>query len=242
MYKWNPIREANERDAYSKLVHVTAGLYFWEFFTSLDFDWTFLTGKRRLKWPTVVYFLNRYCFLAALISLMYAQDITTTVQIDCRVVYDIVQVTGNMSVGLSSMTFALRTAAIYGLLFCKLANSGSTGYREKVASIYKLETKLISRMAQKSQTVTMLFRDGLIYYIVALLGNVLVAVFELLDIDPIFDVMFNMPSIAIMTIAATRAVRNLQDGLMSNGMTVTSGVELTTELEVVELGNPNTGQ
>jgi len=73
--------------------------YSWEWFTSLEFDWQYLSGKRAFRWPMVClfqlcmasyganiamtkifYFLNRYCLLFALIGMygfhypIYASD------------------------------------------------------------------------------------------------------------------------------------------------------------------------
>jgi hypothetical protein len=60
----------------------------WEWFTSLDFDWDFIQGTRKFRWPMVsvsfgveprwtltvasgqiFYFLNRYCLLFSLIGM-----------------------------------------------------------------------------------------------------------------------------------------------------------------------------
>lgn len=113
-------------------------------------------------------------------------------------------------------------------------------------SFWKL--RILAKAVHTSVFVTILFRDGLIYFIVAwvtivsvvswlwlitfrsLLGNIVVVVFEVIDIDPLWNVIFNIPSVAIITvsllasigtfrehnhyssqIAATRAVRNLQE-------------------------------
>ena len=35
---------------YAPLIH---GIYRWEFVTSLDFDWQFLSGKKQFRWPLV---------------------------------------------------------------------------------------------------------------------------------------------------------------------------------------------
>lgn len=88
----------------NKIAHFTAGLYLWvipfmsamllllslerswELLTTLYFDWSFVSGKRRWRWPIVgnpllrsshrltriyqlLYFLNRYAYLAAMIVL-----------------------------------------------------------------------------------------------------------------------------------------------------------------------------
>ncbi|KAK7685073.1 hypothetical protein QCA50_011910 [Cerrena zonata] len=54
MFEWDLEREAQERDVFFKLVHVTAGVYLWEFLVSLSFDASLLTRRRKLTFPTVI--------------------------------------------------------------------------------------------------------------------------------------------------------------------------------------------
>ncbi|KAL1746037.1 hypothetical protein HDZ31DRAFT_62597 [Schizophyllum fasciatum] len=47
MTDWeSPEELARDSVVYANLMHVVLGLYAWEFFTSLDFDWQFITGSR----------------------------------------------------------------------------------------------------------------------------------------------------------------------------------------------------
>jgi hypothetical protein len=34
-------------------MHAIIGLYMWEFFNSLDFEWQVMTGQKRFRWPLV---------------------------------------------------------------------------------------------------------------------------------------------------------------------------------------------
>ncbi|KAI0782933.1 hypothetical protein C8Q75DRAFT_737261 [Abortiporus biennis] len=77
-----------------------------------------------------------------------------------------------------------------------------------VLTAYKLFTTMRHRDA--SHLVKILFRDGLIYFVTAFLLNVIVTTFDALDLNPIMSIIFNVPSAVFVTIAATRAVRNLQ--------------------------------
>ena len=63
------------------------GVYLWELFTTCDFEWSLITGRRKFTWPLseldrlplpfvetdqsvlVFFFLTRYCILWALIGL-----------------------------------------------------------------------------------------------------------------------------------------------------------------------------
>jgi hypothetical protein len=57
MTDWNSPEElARDAIVFNNLLHAMAGLWIWEFVTSLDFDWQFITGKRKFKWPMVRFF------------------------------------------------------------------------------------------------------------------------------------------------------------------------------------------
>ncbi|PCH35327.1 hypothetical protein WOLCODRAFT_19913 [Wolfiporia cocos MD-104 SS10] len=52
MPNWSSSTElVADADAFTKLMHCLAGVYFWEFFTSLDFEWKVITGKKKFQWP-----------------------------------------------------------------------------------------------------------------------------------------------------------------------------------------------
>ncbi|KAH7102124.1 hypothetical protein BKA62DRAFT_792653 [Auriculariales sp. MPI-PUGE-AT-0066] len=55
--------------AYTLLVHVVAGIYFWEFSVTLNFDWRILRGKRPRNLGALLYLLPRYsCLVTAIIA------------------------------------------------------------------------------------------------------------------------------------------------------------------------------
>ncbi|THV01964.1 hypothetical protein K435DRAFT_853238 [Dendrothele bispora CBS 962.96] len=55
----------------------------------------------------------------------------------------------------------------------------------------------------------MIFGDGLIYFFIAFLSNVVATVFMLLNLNPIMSIIFNVPSAIAGTIVACAAVRRL---------------------------------
>ncbi|KAH9956517.1 hypothetical protein BC827DRAFT_1385966 [Russula dissimulans] len=53
-----------------KLWHAAAGLYLWEFFTTLDYEWNIIQGRRPFRWPAfLIYSVTR---LATLMSIVFA--------------------------------------------------------------------------------------------------------------------------------------------------------------------------
>jgi hypothetical protein len=61
-----------------------------------------------------------------------------------------------------------------------------------------------------------LFRDGIVYFVIAFSVNVCVAVFLLLDLNPVMNVMFSLPAACITASAATRSFIRLNTHLAPN--------------------------
>ncbi|EIN08352.1 hypothetical protein PUNSTDRAFT_113902 [Punctularia strigosozonata HHB-11173 SS5] len=112
MTLWNsPAVLAYDQNVFAKLMHAMLGLYGWEFLMSLDFEWSFLCGKRRLRWPMVPYFLGRYMLLTTLITICIALD--STHPLDCQTLYTFNQLAGMSSAGFSTINLSIRTIAIW---------------------------------------------------------------------------------------------------------------------------------
>lgn len=62
----------------------------------------------------------------------------------------------------------------------------------------------------------LLFRDGIIYFVIAFSANLIVVVFLLLNLNPIMDVMFFLPAACITASVATRSFVRLNTHLTSN--------------------------
>lgn len=112
MVNWSSMEEI-QKDAvvFDRFMHALLGVYIWEWFTSLRFDWKYISGKKKFRWPMVFYFLNRYCLLFALVGIAISLNVTTV--INCQVLYTYIQVLGNASVGLASINLSLRTMAVW---------------------------------------------------------------------------------------------------------------------------------
>ncbi|EPQ52087.1 hypothetical protein GLOTRDRAFT_140532 [Gloeophyllum trabeum ATCC 11539] len=112
MVDWNSPEElAKESQAFTNFMHAILGLYAWEWTTSLPFDWEFVSGKRKFRWPMIFYMAGRYCLLIALIGIAIALD--TTTPINCQALYTFNQLTGQSTIGFASINLAIRTMAIW---------------------------------------------------------------------------------------------------------------------------------
>jgi len=214
---------------------------------SFDFDYAFLSGKRKFRWPLIFYFTGRYSLIAAMIGIIVALNATT--QLNCQSLYTYNQCLGNIALGMASVNLSLRTVAVWGrkwyiigtlvaislghwsLLLHGILVAAAwvpgqgcviTSTDSKILSasfIYSMAfdfivlvltaSKLIRPTGTTSQLVNMIFADGLVYFIVAFLANLLATVFMVLNLNPVMSIIANVPAVVISTIAASRVVRRL---------------------------------
>jgi hypothetical protein len=102
----SPSRHAGLTDltvAFGKFMHVLLGLYMyaylafsaspihparsWEWFTSLGFDWDFISGKKKFRWP-MVGFRSPLCVVRALIlsaGVLFLKSILPVIRVDWNV-------------------------------------------------------------------------------------------------------------------------------------------------------------
>jgi len=228
-------------------MHVLLGLYIWEWFSSLPFDWEYISGKRTFRWPMIFYFLNRYCLLFALIGIAIALNVTT--EIDCQGLYTFNQCFGNAAIGLASINLSLRTIAVWNqrwyiwvpLVAISLGHwslllhgvllkaewteaqgciiTSTDNHLLAITFIYGMifdftvlcltAYKLLFPAGGKSRLVSLIFNDGLIYFVIAFLSNLLATIFMLLNLNPVMSIIANVPAAIASTIVACRAVRRL---------------------------------
>ncbi|KAH9988687.1 hypothetical protein BJV77DRAFT_1151795, partial [Russula vinacea] len=72
---------ATDSLATSKLWHVVNGLFLWEFFTTLDFEWSIVQGRRRYRWTIWIYSFSR---VAALVDVITKFILLDTRILDCK--------------------------------------------------------------------------------------------------------------------------------------------------------------
>lgn len=112
MIVWSSPQEiAHDAQVFERFMHVLLGLYIWEWFIALPFDFQFVTGKRKFKWPMIFYFLNRYSLLFALIGIAISLNVET--EINCQALYTFNALAGNVAIGAASINLSIRTIAIW---------------------------------------------------------------------------------------------------------------------------------
>jgi len=253
MPDWQSLPELQKEGViFAKFMHALLGLYIYEWFISLDFDWDVISGKKTFRWPLFFYFANRYLLLFALIGIAIALD--TTTKINCQALYTFNQLAGNAAVGLASINLSIRTMAVWsqnkyiigflvllilghwslilqGVLLSASWVDGvgcvitSTNNRVLAATFiysmcfdltvlflnaYKLlGINSVNQGFGTSRIAKMIFEDGLIFFIIAFLANLLATVFMVINLNQIMSVIFNVPAAVATTIVACRVVRRL---------------------------------
>lgn len=250
MVNWQSQEEIlHDGESFDRLMHVLLGLYIWEFVTSLGFDWDFITGKKKFRWPMAFYFANRYFLLFALIGIAIALNVTT--EVNCQALYTYNQVFGNAAIGLASINLSLRTIAVWsqnkalvvlivlvvmghwslllhGILLkaewvpgqgCVITNTSNTilaatfiysmCFDFTVLVLTAVKLSLPRKHSDSSRLVKLIFNDGLIFFIIAFLSNMLATIFMLLNLNAVMSIIANVPAAISSTIVACRAVRRL---------------------------------
>ncbi|TCD65586.1 hypothetical protein EIP91_002471 [Steccherinum ochraceum] len=258
----SPEEIAKDAGVFLKMQHALTGVYLWEFVISLDFEWAFLTGKKRINWPMIPYFGGRYVALFTLIGLLVSLDVTT--EVNCQALYTFLAFGGQAMIAFASMNLAIRAMAIwsqskYVVIPLSLLSAGhwaivmqgvvvsafwdpaqgcvATATKASVLTATFIYTivfdsivfflsawKLAMPKHKRSQLVDLMFKDGLGYFMLASVANIPAAIFISLQLNPVMDIMFNVPAALMSTILASRAVRRL-----SNFSNSSPAVYMTTQ-------------
>ncbi|KAJ7598360.1 hypothetical protein C8J56DRAFT_1039232 [Mycena floridula] len=96
---------------YDSFIDAVFGLYFWEWFITLNFDFAFICGRRKFKWPMIFYFYARYAFLAALITSIFI--LNNGRQINCQAVTLIILLLKHSALWASSVSLSIRTIMLW---------------------------------------------------------------------------------------------------------------------------------
>ena len=57
-------------------MHTFAGLYMWEYVTTLDFEWEVYTGRRQWRWSFLVYVAARLLALSCIVVSLVGFNLT----------------------------------------------------------------------------------------------------------------------------------------------------------------------
>jgi len=95
-----------------KVVHLFSGVYLWEFFTTLEFEWEVFTGRRPWKWSFAVYLMARILAFTAIILNFIGFNLST--EFNCNAWFRCILASSWFAVAIASFLLALRGIAIWG--------------------------------------------------------------------------------------------------------------------------------
>ncbi|KAI0252495.1 hypothetical protein BJV78DRAFT_339553 [Lactifluus subvellereus] len=241
----DPAVERADFYVFVKLIHVVDGVYLWEYFSTLWYEWSFITRKQPYRWSIWIYAGTRLTTLMNVLTNLIGLSLEKAVA--CQPWFDFQYITAYTALALGSFIMILRINAIWdghrwvlvasigawltnivlmirsliitpaywkpALLICApddirkgLANITSTLCSE----LFLLLVMIAGLVRQRDHYIgRLLFKQGLIWFVVAVVAEVPPAVLLYLNLSDPWNVMFQTPGLIIMTICVTRMHRGL---------------------------------
>ncbi|KAH9988683.1 hypothetical protein BJV77DRAFT_729468 [Russula vinacea] len=85
----------------------------WEFFTTLDFEWSIIQGRRRYRWTIWIYFFSRVAALAAVIVNLVLLNLDIVTSANCKLSYTLTFLLAYLALAAASFLLMLRIVAIW---------------------------------------------------------------------------------------------------------------------------------
>ncbi|KAI0301525.1 hypothetical protein B0F90DRAFT_1816993 [Multifurca ochricompacta] len=112
MTNWeDPEHLAQSYIDFIKLEHVLAGIYLWEFFINLHYEWSFITRKRKWLWTVGVYITCRFSALLSTIVNIFVMD--TNKKINCQIWIIFCEILALIALASGSFLIVVRISAIW---------------------------------------------------------------------------------------------------------------------------------
>ncbi|KAH9976467.1 hypothetical protein BJV77DRAFT_603284 [Russula vinacea] len=94
-----------------KYTHVMCGLFLWEFFTTLDYEWKVIRGHLPYRWTIWIYSFARVTALVGVVLCLVIMNTTTA--INCQLWVSLSATFFNLSEMAASLLIVLRIIAIW---------------------------------------------------------------------------------------------------------------------------------
>ncbi|KAH8978712.1 hypothetical protein EDB92DRAFT_1908333 [Lactarius akahatsu] len=98
--------------AFVNVMHCMVGVFLWDFFTTLDFEWDYITGRRKFRWTLLLYSFSRLGALGTAICNIVGFNVTHEINCQQWVLWSLI--TAYTSVTCASALITLRVVAIWG--------------------------------------------------------------------------------------------------------------------------------
>ncbi|KAI0001532.1 hypothetical protein BJV74DRAFT_73961 [Russula compacta] len=106
-----------------KFWHAVDGVFIWEFFTTLDYEWSVIRGHRPYRWTILMYSLTRWAGLVAVILNLVGLNVTKPINCQAWITFELIF--SNLSFTAASLLIVLRIVAIWNKN--KIAVATATG-------------------------------------------------------------------------------------------------------------------
>ncbi|KAF8494674.1 hypothetical protein F5888DRAFT_639541 [Russula emetica] len=94
-----------------KFWHAIGGLYIWEYFTTLDYEWRIICGRLPYRWTIWIYSVARLAGLVSVILWFVTMDVTTSINCQLWVLFSVLFLClGSIA---ATLLIVLRTIAIW---------------------------------------------------------------------------------------------------------------------------------
>jgi len=247
-----------------KVAATLDGLYIWEFFSSLDYEWNVIRGRQPYRWTIWIYSTTRLSTLLAVILNLITNDMSTSH--NCQALTTSNFLFPNIALAFASLLVVVRIAAVwnvdkvvvtfatgiwvanFSLLILAAARLHSTWIPEQqscsLPNIRTMKLAIISMLATDITLIAimlvgllrlrrrgggwfalgrLLWKQGVLWLLLAIVAELMPVIFVCLNLNDALNMMFFMPALATMSIAATRMYRSLvnfgshTDIIMSSG-------------------------
>jgi len=94
-----------------KLWHILDGIFIWEFFANLDYEWSVFRGRRRYLWTIWIYSLTRVCTLVSVIVNIVGLDSSSP--INCQLWVIFLATSAYLAFAAASILIVIRIIAIW---------------------------------------------------------------------------------------------------------------------------------
>ncbi|KAH8995892.1 hypothetical protein EDB86DRAFT_1071117 [Lactarius hatsudake] len=98
--------------AFVNVMHCLVGVFLWDFFTTLYFEWDYITGRRKFRWTLLLYSLSRLGALGTTICNIVGFNVTHEINCQQWVLWSLIM--AFTSVTCASALISLRVVAIWG--------------------------------------------------------------------------------------------------------------------------------
>ncbi|KAI9439923.1 hypothetical protein H4582DRAFT_1560899 [Lactarius indigo] len=211
----------------TKLIHVLGGVYIWDFVLNLDFEYSVLTGKRKLTWTSPLYLGCRWSSLSLVIVQFLALDGPHV--IDCqglialRVIAlwehnKIVVAITSTSWFANVIIYVYSTVKAHGNWFereCMIQHtyhSNISVFSTLAIDLLLLTLMLIGLLRWKFESggiFQLMYVQGLVWVLVVVLAEIPPAVFIALNLNDPMNMLFEGVGLIVMSIGASRIYRGL---------------------------------